>query len=100
MQRKLTLRLEDLTVDSFRTSPGEPAKGTVIGEQCTCPTACTCPGCYTCDATCPATCYNTCDDYTCAESCDGACPVYSDECNSYAPCPTPAYTNCGRYLCN
>jgi hypothetical protein len=98
MNRKLTLRLEDLTVDSFRTSPGEPAKGTVFGEQyCTCPTACTCPGCPSCDATCPATCYNTCDDYSCADSCGGC---YSDECNTYSPCPTAAYTNCGPYLCN
>ena len=73
MQRKLTLKLEDLSVDSFDTTTTQKAKGTVFGEQCTCYTNCTCPGCPTCyescngtcDASCPATCYNTCDDYTC-----------------------------------
>ena len=69
------LRLDDLQVDTFDTTPvARKEKGTVVGEQmCTCYTICTCPGCPTCDATCPATCAYTCDDVTCNESCDGTC---------------------------
>lgn len=103
MRSKLTLNLEQLTVDSFDTSSAPARRGTVFGEQCTCPSACTCPGCPTCDATCPATCYNTCDDYTCAASCNGTCGAatcgYS--CN-YTDCcveETCQQSNCGRYLC-
>jgi hypothetical protein len=106
MRTKLTLNLEDLSVDTFDTTAAAKEKGTVFGEQCTCYTQCTCPGCPTCyescngscGATCPATCYNTCDDYTCADSCGGGC-VYSDFCNSNAPCPSAQYTNCGQVIC-
>jgi hypothetical protein len=69
MRSKLKLNLDQLSVDSFDTSAQQATRGTVHGEQCTCPTACTCPGCPTCDATCA----NTCDDYTCAASCNGTC---------------------------
>jgi hypothetical protein len=31
--RKLKLHLDQLTVDSFRTAPGDEKKGTVFGEQ-------------------------------------------------------------------
>ncbi len=70
MRGKLTLNLEDLSVDSFDTTAVQRAKGTVFGEQCTCYTNCTCPGCPTCDATCPNTCAYSCDDNTCAYTCD------------------------------
>jgi hypothetical protein len=104
MRGKLSLNLEDLTVDTFDTTAPRREKGTVFGEQCTCYTQCTCPGCPTCyascngscDATCPATCYNTCDDYTCAYSC--GCN-YSDACNSQQPCPTALYSACNGYDC-
>ena len=99
MRTKLKLDMEQLTVESFDTSNSQEQRGTVMGEQCTCPSACSCPGCPSCDATCPATCYNTCDDYSCANTCDGNCEVYSDACNSYAPCPTAQYTACGRLHC-
>jgi hypothetical protein len=107
MRSKLTLNLDDLSVDSFDTSTTRNAKGTVFGEQCTCPTACTCPGCPTCYAscngtcgdTCAGTCAYTCDDYSCAESCGGGCGAYSDMCNSYDPCPSAQYTNCGNVIC-
>lgn len=73
MRSKLTLKLEDLSVDSFDTAGTQQEKGTVFGEQeCTCLTACTCPGCPTCES-CPDTCAFTCDDDTCAYSCDGGC---------------------------
>ena len=74
--KKLTLHLEDLRIDSFSTTPAERAKGTVFGEQCTCPTACTCPGCPTCDATCDGSCGGTCDfscGGTCGDTCDVSC---------------------------
>jgi hypothetical protein len=74
--KKLTLSLDALEVQSFATADGAPGRGTVRGEQCTCPTNCTCPGCPTCGETCPATCENTCDDdtcNTCAISCYDTC---------------------------
>ena len=74
---KLKLRLEDLRVDTFQTTPVQKEKGTVFGEQCTCPTNCTCPGQWTCgDVTCAAqatcvdeTCADTCDNFTCLATC-------------------------------
>jgi hypothetical protein len=86
---KLKLQLEDLVIDSFSTTPVKRAKGTVYGEQCTCPTACTCPGCPTCDASCNGTCGGTCDascNGTCGDSCD--CGTW-DSCEScYYGCYT------------
>jgi hypothetical protein len=72
--KKLTLRLDDLRIDSFTTTPAERARGTVFGEQCTCHTECTCPGCPTCDASCNGTCYEN--------SCVGG-----SNCMSCADCP-------------
>ena len=107
MRAKLSLKLDDLMVDSFDTTAAQKAKGTVFGEQCTCWTNCTCPGCPTCNtcgdtcntcgATCPATCYNTCDDATC-NTCGDTCN-YSCECNSYQPCPSAQYTYCNGIEC-
>lgn len=79
---KLTLNLDQLTVDSFDTETAAPAKGTVFGEQCTCHTNCTCPGCPTCD-------YTACDDQntcagTCFASCNGSC--WYTECPSNPTC--------------
>lgn len=96
MRGKLALDLNDLAVDSFETSRPSAKPGTVVGAQCTCPTACTCPGCPTCDATCGGA---TCGGVTCAASCNGSCN-YS--CN-YTDCDcvpaTCQETNCGQYLC-
>jgi hypothetical protein len=83
---KLKLDLNELSVESFDTTRVEKDKGTVFGEQCTCPTQCTCPGCPTCDGTCPnnqtcqVTCYYTCDDRTC-ETCQGP-SCQPDQCAS------------------
>lgn len=73
---KLRLQPDDLAVETFHVTEAARERGTVFGEQCTCPTACTCPGCPTCDGTCPV----TCDDYTCngeatcaGHTCDGTC---------------------------
>ncbi|HEX6909725.1 MAG TPA: hypothetical protein VF142_05010 [Longimicrobium sp.] len=70
---KLKLHLDELVVESFDTAGRAGEKGTVFGEQCTCPTACTCPGCETCDYTCddPTCVGQTCDGYTC----EGSCPL-------------------------
>jgi hypothetical protein len=98
MHGKLTLKLEDLSVDSFDTTTVQKAKGTVFGEQCTCYTNCTCPGCPTCDNTCDdASCANTCAD-TCENSCGGDCN-YSLYCDTNQPCPTNAYSNCAGMPC-
>lgn len=84
---KLKLHLDELAVESFDTSPVTREKGTVVGEElCTCPTICTCPGCPSCDATCA----QTCDDYTCAASCEGTCVASCDSCR--ATC----WDTCGR----
>jgi hypothetical protein len=79
MRGKLTLNLEDLSVESFDTTGTQKAKGTVFGEQCTCYTNCTCPGCPTCDNTCAY----TCDDATCP-----ACPTCAASCNGTCNCGT------------
>jgi hypothetical protein len=71
---KLRLHLDELAVVSFDTTVAEAGKGTVFGEECTCPTACTCPGCDTCDHTCAYTCAgHTCDGNTCHETCAFTC---------------------------
>jgi hypothetical protein len=83
--KKLSLNLDQLTVDSFDTVAAEPKKGTVFGEQCTCYTQCTCPGCPTCYHTCNQadhTCGPTCE--TCDFSCGGSC--------WYTECPTTGET--------
>jgi hypothetical protein len=75
--KKLKLDLEDLSVESFATTPDSRGEGgTVFGQQCTCYTQCTCPGCPTCDASCNGTCGGTCDascNGTCGGSCDFSC---------------------------
>jgi len=95
MRGKLSLKLEDLSVDSFDTSVSRKENGTVYGEQqCTCPSACTCPGCPTCDASCNGTCDNTCpyscDDATCV-TCE---ETRQTECYYFSL----KYTNC-NYAC-
>jgi hypothetical protein len=88
MRSKLSLNLEDLSVDSFDTTSTQKAKGTVFGEQCTCYTNCTCPGCPTCYASCNGTCDNTCAN-TCANTCDDAsCVGCTDAYSCY-------FTDCG-----
>ena len=88
---KLKLKLEDLQIDSFSTTQVKKEKGTVYGEQCTCPTACTCPGCPTCDASCNGTCGGTCEascNGTCGDTCDcGTWDYYSCE-SCYYGCYT------------
>ncbi|HEX6371612.1 MAG TPA: hypothetical protein VF006_22015 [Longimicrobium sp.] len=107
MRAKLRLSPEDLSVDSFDTMQARQAKGTVLGEQCTCYTQCTCPGCPTCydtcegrqtcgascADTCPQTCVYTCIDDTCAAWCGGTADTY---CNCGATC---GQTDCGPYFC-
>ena len=109
MRGKLTLNLEDLSVDSFDTTAAQKEKGTVFGEQCTCYTQCTCPGCPTCyascngtcDATCAATCAYTCYDVSCAASCNGTCAgaTCGERCYTGEP-DTCQYTWCYGNACN
>jgi hypothetical protein len=102
MRSKLKLQLEDLSVESFDTSTSEKPKGTVFGEQCTCPTACTCPGCPTCDASCDDTCDGTCDS---CFSCGGTCGQYTCYhscdlwCTEGATCDANGYGTCGMRQC-
>ena len=62
--KKLKLDLEELAIESFDTTVARPEAGTVMGEQCTCYTVCTCPGNATCDASCGDTC-NCVSDFQC-----------------------------------
>ncbi len=98
MRAKLSLNLDDLTVDSFDTTVPQNAKGTVFGEQqqpCTCYTNCTCPGCPTCANTCANTCAYTCDDATCAgNSCDTCYSCYQSQCDCSID-----MTRCNGYIC-
>lgn len=82
---KLKLKLDELAVDTFDTTPVEKQNGTVYGEQCTCYTVCTCPGCPTCDVSCNG----TCDDaYTCASTCNGEWT-----CQQVTECGASGYPN-------
>jgi hypothetical protein len=102
MRTKLTLKLDDLSVDSFETTIKQKARGTVFGEQCTCWTYCgqnTCPGCPTCGASCNGTC-----DASCNGTCN--CPSGNATCGyscNYTDCdclpPTCQQTNCGMDVC-
>jgi hypothetical protein len=88
--KKLTLDLDQLTVDSFNTVAPAAKRGTVHAEQeCTCYTNCytycnTCPGCPTCDdsacnGSCGGTCFgeNTCDTCVGQVTCGGRTCDYS-----------------------
>jgi hypothetical protein len=103
---KLKLNLDQLAVESFDTSRPAKAKGTVFGEQCTCWTQCTCPGCptcenyATCDATCPNTCAYTCDDASCAGSCNcGSANCESNYCGTAYDVTCRGIGTCGIYPC-
>jgi hypothetical protein len=90
---KLTLRLDDLRVDTFHVDSAPKQKGTVFGEQCTCYTQCTCPGCPTCDASCNGSC-----DATCNESCEGTCEQ-SCRGTCFATCDFNCGPSEGGYSC-
>lgn len=69
---KFQLRLDDLEVESFDTTPLKEGskEGTVYGMDSSPTAACTCLGTCTCpsDCSCPATCGGTCGN-----SCEGTC---------------------------
>jgi hypothetical protein len=81
--KKLTLNIDALAVESFETAePAPQFRGTVKGRQKS-TIYCTVEGwwcaesgqntCATCD---PCACgQNTCDQNTCAETCEATCPV-------------------------
>ena len=83
--KKLALRLDDLTVESFSTATADALPGTVHGNDWTVVGGCATDEYQSCDGSCPhlgscneATCnHNTCMD-TCNASCGGTC---------YATCP-------------
>jgi hypothetical protein len=105
MPRKLTLELEHLSVESFHTAAPQKPRGTVFGEQCTCPTACTCPGCPSCNATCAGqqSCGDSCAD-TCAQTCvntcdDATCAAWCTDTNYGCGYESCLATDCGPYYC-
>jgi hypothetical protein len=91
MRGKLTLKLDDLRVDSFDTTRSQQPKGTVFGEQCTCYTNCTCPGCPSCDDTCPDTCAYSCGVLSCNGTCGGVgCYDSGETCGRYCGSSDPS----------
>jgi hypothetical protein len=103
--QKLSLKLEELLVESFDTSSDSPALGTVRGHTggiycsdsyCTGCGACTPAGTYD-GNTCLSTCHQIdcgCTGYhgTCDLSCNGTCGGQGDTCaypcDTYLNCPT------------
>jgi len=78
--KKLALELDDLQVESFATLDAEEVRGTIGGQNEpvyteTCDGAYTCSSCVdTCQNTCPASCWGTCD--TC-NTCEFHCTHFS-----------------------
>ena len=68
--KKLTLKLDDLRVDTFATAEWTGGKGTVQGHY---GTAHTQPIQQTCDLSCDATCEYTCDGYGTSPPGQAAC---------------------------
>jgi len=81
--RKLTLRLETLTVESFGTTAANPADGTVVAHQ---PVTRSCEASCIGTACCPSydSCHFSCDGSTCigysceAATCVGTCATCDD----------------------
>lgn len=68
--KKLTLNLDQLTVESFDTAVHQSARpGTVQGNMCCC---CCCDPCCCAEPTVAATCQASCNG-TCDASCNGTC---------------------------
>ncbi len=67
--RKLSMKLEDLEVETFATDPATEARGTVLGRETS----------DTCEETCGGETFGSCDPYasdchyTCGRSCWGSC---------------------------
>jgi hypothetical protein len=79
--KKLELKLDELRVESFGTSPTRPeTRGTVearesqaatCGLTCySCPPSCNGQSCWTCEGSCEV---SVCFGYTCYPSCYGTC---------------------------
>lgn len=86
--KKLTLRLEDLEVDAFPTTPVAKERGTVAAHSHETCFLSLCPG-YTCE-TCWETCAETCDDWTChQDTCDRSCggTCWEWDCPASGTCP-------------
>ncbi|HEY0018503.1 MAG TPA: pinensin family lanthipeptide [Longimicrobium sp.] len=81
--KKLTLKFDELRVESFETSFTQAdRRGTVQGHYSlngTCPFSCG----GSCDATCPDSCAYTCQG-TCANSCLNSCD-FTCECDGLDP---------------
>ncbi len=71
--KKLTLKMDDLQVDTFTTDEQSDGKGTVAGHYGTTHTQ---QGGETCEGTCAgATCYYTCEGYATSPGPDYPCNI-------------------------
>jgi hypothetical protein len=68
--KKLSLRLDDLHVETFATAEPRSGRGTVQGHYGTTHTQAG----HTCDVSCEGTCEASCNG-TCLDSCNGTCGV-------------------------
>lgn len=109
--KKLSLNLDQLSVESFDTSARAKPQGTVRGFDITDTTCyeleCGCISGGTCNTDCGGyTCDGTCGEYTCGNSCVNACPPTNhgehtcnaptcfNTCHDTCGCPTRALTGC------
>jgi len=83
--KKLTLKLEDLSVESFRTEQAADRNGTVVGHY---------GANHTLQETCGETCPHSCDVSECGYSCV-ACDTENDgECSTHCIIPTNVWEPC------
>lgn len=87
--KKLTLRLEELRIESFATSPVAKSKGTVLGQ-------CACQSVYDCLATGDASCNIACDTPACGTGGELSCEDSCVDCTCQASC---GGQTCGDFTC-
>lgn len=98
--KKMSLKVEDLAVESFDTSAGQPPRGTVVAHDSeTDLLSCTSCGNTYCGQSCEwCSGYNTCANWnTCAAGCTGGggCGTW-DTCEPTAPDPVGT---CCQFQC-
>lgn len=111
MNKKLSLNLDQLAVESFDTSTVAKPRGTVRAFDITASTCydndCGCLSDATCNTACGGyTCEGTCGEYTCGNSCVNICPPTNhgertcnaptcfNTCHDSCGCDTFALTGC------
>lgn len=89
--KKLTLKIEELNVDSFDTeaTSRRDRRGTIQGRDSIPQTAMTCP--VSCWGTCAPSCGGSCEQATCYHSCGASCDATCFSCGDTCSCATYCY---------